>query len=129
MPDRVMHARLWHIQVGRVPLFLIDTDVEGNTPADRELTTRLYYSDLERRLQQEIILGIGGVRALRALGYNPAVWHMNEGHSAFSSLERLAEYVAGRRDVRAGAGRKCAPRRSSPRTRRCRPVTICSPSG
>ncbi len=93
MPDRLMHARLWHIQVGRVPLFLIDTDVEGNTPADRELTTRLYYSDLERRLQQEIILGIGGVRALRALGYNPAVWHMNEGHSAFSSLERLAEYV------------------------------------
>jgi starch phosphorylase len=93
MPDRVMHARLWHIQVGRVPLFLIDTDVEGNTPADRELTTRLYYSDLERRLQQEIILGIGGVRALRTLGYDPSVWHMNEGHSAFSSLERLAEYV------------------------------------
>jgi starch phosphorylase len=93
MPDRLMHARLWRIQVGRVPLFLIDTDVEGNTPADRELTTRLYYSDLERRLQQEIILGIGGVRALRALGYDPSVWHMNEGHSAFSSLERLAEYV------------------------------------
>lgn len=93
MPDQLMHARLWHIQVGRVPLFLIDTDVESNTPADRELTTRLYYSDLERRLQQEIILGIGGVRALRALGHNPAVWHMNEGHSAFSSLERLAEYV------------------------------------
>jgi starch phosphorylase len=93
MFDRVVLARLWHIQVGRVPLFLIDTDVEGNTPADRELTTRLYYSDLERRLQQEIILGIGGVRALRSLGYNPAVWHMNEGHSAFSSLERLAEIV------------------------------------
>jgi starch phosphorylase len=93
MCDRVVNARLWHIQVGRVPLFLIDTDVEGNSPADRELTTRLYYSDLERRLQQEMILGIGGVRALRALGHNPAVWHMNEGHSAFSSLERLREYV------------------------------------
>ncbi len=93
MFDRVVNARLWHIQVGRVPLFLIDTDVEGNLPGDRELTTRLYYSDLERRLQQEIILGIGGVRALRALGYNPAAWHMNEGHSAFSSLERLAELV------------------------------------
>jgi glycogen phosphorylase len=94
MSDRVVYARLWHIQVGRVPLFLIDTDVEGNSPADREMTTRLYYSDLERRLQQEMILGIGGVRALRALGYNPAVWHMNEGHSAFSSLERLKEFVA-----------------------------------
>ncbi len=95
MFDRTVSARLWHIQVGRVPLFLIDTDVDGNTPADRELTTRLYYSDLERRLQQEIFLGIGGVRALRALGYSPAVWHMNEGHSAFSSLERVAEYVQG----------------------------------
>ncbi len=95
MFDRTVRARLWHIQVGRVPLFLIDTDVEGNDPADRELTTRLYYSDLERRLQQEIFLGIGGVRALRALGYSPAVWHMNEGHSAFSSLERIAEYVQG----------------------------------
>ncbi len=94
MCDRVVNARLWHIQVGRVPLFLIDTDVDGNSPADRELTTRLYYSDLERRLQQEMILGIGGVRALRALGHNPVVWHMNEGHSAFSSLERLREYVA-----------------------------------
>ncbi|HTP08146.1 MAG TPA: alpha-glucan family phosphorylase [Anaerolineae bacterium] len=93
MPDRVVYARLWHIQVGRVPLFLIDTDVEGNSPVDRELTTRLYYSDLERRVQQEMILGIGGVRALRALGYDPAVWHMNEGHSAFSSLERLKEFV------------------------------------
>ncbi len=93
MPDRVVVARLWRVQVGRVPLFLIDTDVDPNTGPDRELTTRLYYSDLERRLQQEIILGIGGVRALRALGYNPAVWHMNEGHSAFLSLERAAELV------------------------------------
>lgn len=95
MPDRVVSARVWHIQVGRVPLFLIDTDVDPNTAADRELTTRLYYSDLERRLQQEIVLGIGGVRALRTLGYNPAVWHMNEGHSAFLSLERITELVKG----------------------------------
>jgi starch phosphorylase len=95
LPDRNVVARLWRVQVGRVPLFLIDTDVDPNAAHDRELTTRLYYSDLERRLQQEIILGIGGVRALRTLGYNPAVWHMNEGHSAFSSLERLAELVKG----------------------------------
>ncbi len=94
MPDRVVACRLWRVQVGRVPLFLIDTDVDPNSAADRELTTRLYYSDLERRLQQEIILGIGGVRALRTLGYKPAVFHMNEGHSAFLSLERAREFVA-----------------------------------
>jgi starch phosphorylase len=93
MPGRVVYARLWQVQIGRVPLFLIDTDVAPNEAIDRELTTRLYYSDLERRLQQEIVLGIGGVRALRTLGYNPAVWHMNEGHSAFSSLERVSEIV------------------------------------
>lgn len=93
MPDRVVYCRLWKIQVGRVPLFLIDTDLDPNSAADRTLTTRLYYSDMERRLQQEIILGIGGVRALRTLGYDPAVWHMNEGHSAFLSLERIRERV------------------------------------
>ncbi len=94
MPGRVVYAQLWKVQIGRVSLFLIDTDVDPNEAIDRELTTRLYYSDLERRLQQEIVLGIGGVRALRSLGYNPAVWHMNEGHSAFSSLERISEIVS-----------------------------------
>lgn len=93
MHDRRVMARVWRVQVGRVPLFLIDTDVEENGPADRQLAARLYYSDLERRLQQEMILGIGGVRALRVLGYNPAVWHMNEGHSAFLVIERAAELV------------------------------------
>ncbi|MBP7686545.1 MAG: alpha-glucan family phosphorylase [Thermoflexales bacterium] len=94
MPDRVVYCRVWRVQVGRVPLFMIDTDLDPNSAADRELTTRLYYSDLERRLQQEMLLGIGGVRALRALGYQPAVFHMNEGHSAFLSLERIREFVA-----------------------------------
>ena len=93
LPGRKVMAQVWRVQVGRIPLFLIDTSVESNDPADQHLAARLYYSDLERRLQQEIILGIGGVRALRMLGYNPAVWHMNEGHSAFSSLERAAELV------------------------------------
>jgi starch phosphorylase len=74
-------------------LFLLDSNVEGNTPEDRELTSRLYSSDLESRISQEIILGIGGVRALRKLGHNPAVWHMNEGHSAFLALERIRELV------------------------------------
>ncbi|MEW6406487.1 MAG: alpha-glucan family phosphorylase [Chloroflexota bacterium] len=94
LPGREVLARLWEVHVGRVPLYLLDTDVAGNSAEDRELTSRLYNSDLEARISQEIILGIGGVRALRNLGYNPAVWHMNEGHSAFMGLERAREMVA-----------------------------------
>lgn len=93
LPGREVLARLWEIHVGRVPLYLLDTNVEGNSPVDRELTSRLYNSDLDLRISQEIILGIGGVRALRMLGYNPSVWHMNEGHSAFLALERSRELV------------------------------------
>jgi len=91
---REIIARLWRIEVGRVPLYLLDTSFEVNEPADRTLTERLYTSDLEMRITQEILLGIGGVRALRMLGYNPAIWHMNEGHSAFILLERMRELVA-----------------------------------
>lgn len=93
LPGRSVYAKVWRIQVGRVPLFLMDTDVETNAPADRELSARLYGGDHEMRVAQEFVLGIGGVRALRALGYNPRVWHLNEGHSAFSVLERAREYV------------------------------------
>jgi starch phosphorylase len=95
LPGREVLARLWEAHVGRVPLYMLDTDVEGNSPSDRQLTARLYISDLEMRISQEIILGIGGVRALRVLGYNPSVWHMNEGHSAFLSLERIREKIEG----------------------------------
>ncbi len=94
LPGREVLARIWEIHVGRVPLYLLDTDVEGNNDVDRELTARLYNSDLEARVSQELILGIGGVRALRRLGYNPSAWHMNEGHSAFMGLERIREMVA-----------------------------------
>ncbi|OQY27334.1 MAG: hypothetical protein B6I38_10190 [Anaerolineaceae bacterium 4572_5.1] len=93
LPGRSVKACIWQIQVGRTPLYLLDSDVEGNTPEDRELTARLYSSDLDLRISQEIVLGIGGVRALRKLGYNPGVWHMNEGHSAFMALERAREFV------------------------------------
>jgi len=93
LPGREVLARLWVIQVGRVKLYLLDTNVEGNTQTDRGLTARLYNSDLDLRISQEIILGIGGVRALRMLGYNPSVWHLNEGHSAFLNLERAREFV------------------------------------
>ncbi|HLC01668.1 MAG TPA: alpha-glucan family phosphorylase [Anaerolineales bacterium] len=94
LDDHVIQARLWRIQVGRVPLYLLDSNVETNQPTDRSLTAQLYISDPGLRISQEIVLGLGGVRALRALGYNPAAWHLNEGHSAFMMLERVRELVA-----------------------------------
>ena len=93
-PDRIIAAQVWEVRVGRVPLYLLDSNVESNTDFDRLLTARLYWSDLDRRIMQEVLLGIGGVRVLRALGYEPAVWHMNEGHAAFLTLERARELVA-----------------------------------
>lgn len=94
LPGRSISVRVWQIQVGRVPIYLMDTNVEANTPEDRELTARLYSSDLDTRITQEIVLGVAGVRALRAVGINPTIWHMNEGHSAFMVLERVSELVA-----------------------------------
>lgn len=96
LPGRTVYAKVWRIQVGRIPVYLMDTDVERNAPQDRELSARLYGGDREMRISQEVVLGIGGVRAVRALGYNPSVWHMNEGHSAFLVLERMREMVQGR---------------------------------
>jgi starch phosphorylase len=94
LPGRRIHAKVWKLQVGRIPLYLMDTDVPPNAPADRELSARLYGGDRDMRISQEIVLGIGGVRALRALGINPAAWHLNEGHAAFLNLERCRELVA-----------------------------------
>ena len=94
LPGRMVYARVWHIQVGRVTLYLLDTDVALNGHGDRELTARLYGGDQETRIAQEFVLGIGGVRALRALGIDPTVWHVNEGHCAFLVLERIRELVA-----------------------------------
>ncbi len=97
MGTRSVVAVVWQISVGRVTLFLMDTDVEENAPADRELSARLYGGNQETRLCQEILLGIGGVRVSRALGLTPTVFHANEGHSAFLTLERVRELVqAGR---------------------------------
>ncbi len=94
LPGREVEARLWEIHVGRIPVYLLDTNIDSNSPSDRTLSARLYSGDLEMRISQELLLGIGGVRALRVLGYNPSVWHMNEGHSAFLILERMRELVA-----------------------------------
>jgi glycogen phosphorylase len=93
LPGRRVYAKVWKIQVGRIPLYLMDTDVDPNREEDRELSARLYGGNHEIRIAQEIVLGIGGVRAIREMGINPAVWHMNEGHSAFLGLERIRELV------------------------------------
>src|SRR5918911_5155988 len=93
LPGRTIYAKVYRIQVGRIPLFLMDTDIHPNSPPDRELSARLYGGDHEMRVAQEIVLGIGGVRALRQLGISPTVWHMNEGHSAFLVLELARELV------------------------------------
>jgi len=87
--DRQVFARLWELRVGRVSLYLLDTDIPENNAEDRLITAELYGGDLEMRMRQEILLGVGGVKALAALGIQPAVFHMNEGHSAFLALERI----------------------------------------
>jgi glycogen phosphorylase len=91
---RLVQARLWRAEVGHVRVFLLDTNVEGNSAADRDITFRLYGGDESHRLKQEMVLGIGGARALRLLGLAPAVWHMNEGHAAFLAIELLREQLA-----------------------------------
>lgn len=88
-PGRKVYFQIWKIDVGRVPLYLLDTNLEENTPEDRRITRTLYGGNSETRIQQEIVLGIGGIRAMHALGSKPLVCHMNEGHSAFLSLERI----------------------------------------
>lgn len=93
-PGRNIYARLWRVDVGRTELYLLDTDYEANLPEDRQVTHHLYGGDWENRLKQELLLGIGGIRALRALDLNPDVYHCNEGHAAFIGLERLREYIS-----------------------------------
>ena len=88
-PDRQVHAQIWRVNVGRVPLYLLDTNLPENRADDREVTAQLYGGDQDMRIRQELLLGIGGLRALRALGIEPTVCHMNEGHSAFLALERV----------------------------------------
>ena len=85
----MVKARIWRVQVGRTPLYLLDSNVKENSPRAREITSTLYGGDRETRIRQEILLGIGGVRALRALGLSPTVYHMNEGHSALLAIERI----------------------------------------
>jgi len=92
-PGRNLNARLWRVDVGRTELYLMDTDYEDNLPEDRSVTHHLYGGDWENRLKQELLLGVGGIRALRKLGIQPEIYHCNEGHAAFIGLERLREYI------------------------------------
>jgi starch phosphorylase len=94
LPDRDLYVAVWLAQVGRTPVLLLDTDIPENGDADRPITHILYVRGREMRLHQELVLGVGGVRAIRALGIDPSVWHLNEGHSAFLLAERAREYVA-----------------------------------
>lgn len=94
MPGHELYAHIWKVQVGRIPLYLLDTNIEDNTDqADRDLTDRLYGGDKRTRIRQEILMGIGGIRALEALNLRPTVCHMNEGHSAFLGLERIQQLM------------------------------------
>lgn len=95
LPGRTLYIQVWKVQVGRVPLFLLDTNIpENQRDEDRNITDRLYGGDRRQRIRQEIVLGIGGIRALEAMNLRPAVCHMNEGHSAFLALERIRLMMA-----------------------------------
>jgi starch phosphorylase len=93
--DQTVHLKIWHVEVGRAHLYLMDADNERNAPWERELTRRLYGGDQEMRIQQEIVLGIGGMHVIQALGIEPLAYHLNEGHSAFLVLERARALVEG----------------------------------
>lgn len=93
-PGRNVFAKVWKVNVGRISLYLLDTDIEQNSQDDRAITGQLYGGDSEMRIKQEILLGIGGIRMLNALNIKPTIYHCNEGHAAFCGLERLSNYVA-----------------------------------
>ena len=93
LPNRKLDIKIWQAQIGHITLYLLDTDLESNNPHDRDITHRLYGGDKVMRIEQEIVLGIGGVLALQELGIRPTVWHINEGHAAFLALERIRQKI------------------------------------
>ncbi|HEX7104105.1 MAG TPA: alpha-glucan family phosphorylase [Nitrolancea sp.] len=107
MPGRSVFANIWHAQVGRISLYLLDTNTPLNHPDDRRITDKLYGGDIDARIKQEIVLGIGGFRALQLLNIEPSVYHMNEGHSAFLGLERVRQLME-MHDVSFDAAREAA---------------------
>ncbi len=99
MGDGVVTVQAWRVAVGRVPLILLDTDVEGNAVHHRDITRHLYGGDKDTRIRQELVLGVGGVRMLEAMGIQPSVYHLNEGHAAFAALERLGVHRRAGKDL------------------------------
>ncbi|AEG60877.1 alpha-glucan family phosphorylase [Desulforamulus ruminis] len=93
LPGRQIYLKVWEVQVGRIKIYLLDADITLNSDQDRKLTAQLYGGDKDTRISQEILLGVGGVKALRIMGINPGAWHINEGHAAFLCIERLQELV------------------------------------
>lgn len=93
LPGRKVYAQIWKANVGRIQLYYLDANIEENSVEDRDITAQLYGGNLETRIQQEILLGIGGIKALKKLGIKPTIYHMNEGHSAFLSLERIRQLM------------------------------------
>ena len=93
LPGRVVYAKIWLVEVGRISLYLLDTDITENSDSDRAITHQLYGGDNENRLKQELVLGVGGIRLMEALGFKPDIFHCNEGHAAFIGFERLRKYV------------------------------------
>ena len=123
----IIRAKVWRVKVGRCDLLLLDSNVEGNAPEDRELTSRLYGGDGRVRIRQELLLGVGGFRALKAMGITPGVLHLNEGHSGFAVLEAIRSRMQEEGlALRAGRARASRAKWSSPRTRRCPPATTVS---
>jgi glycogen phosphorylase/synthase len=96
LPGRTLMAKVWKVCIGRVDLYLLDTDIEGNTSEDKAITHHLYGGDWHNRFKQELLLGVGGVRLLRAINKKPDIYHLNEGHAAFAGLERLRQLVESR---------------------------------
>ncbi|RMH51124.1 MAG: glycosyltransferase family 1 protein [Zetaproteobacteria bacterium] len=94
LPGRTLHLKVWQVRVGHIRMLLLDADIPANSDEDRAITYQLYGGGIENRIRQEICLGVGGVRALRRMGIAPTVWHLNEGHAAFVSLERIRELHA-----------------------------------
>jgi len=126
LPGRVVRVKVWQAKVGHVRLYMLDTDVPDNSDADRGIAHRLYGGDRKTRLEQEIVLGVGGVRALVALGHQPTVWHINEGHAAFQVLERARIAIAKQGIDFAAAIEGSRPTPCLRRTPRCRPATTTS---
>ena len=127
LPGYSVWLRAWQVQVGRVKLYLLDSNDAANYPAHRGITSELYGGGPELRLQQELVLGIGGWRLLRALGIEPEVCHLNEGHAAFAVLERARSFMqADRRSPSTSRWPSRGPAICSPRTRRWPPASIAS---